>query len=75
MITYALEPLHNAVGVFSDTLYVPITGVSDSGVYICTAFNSAGTSFTELLVDLSPQGKMSSCVFLQLSVCASVMLE
>lgn len=61
MVTYAVEPLDNAVGVFSSSLYVPITGVSDSGVYICTAFNSAGTSFTEILVDLSPQGKKSNC--------------
>ena len=56
MITYAPEPLTNAVGVFSSTLYVPIAGVSDSGVYICTAFNSDGTSFAETLVDLSPEG-------------------
>ena len=34
------------VGIFSSTLYVPITGVSDSIVYICTVINSAGTSFT-----------------------------
>lgn len=58
MITYDTEPLTNAAGMFSSTLYVPITGIADSGVYICTAFNSAGTSIMEFLVDLTPEGKI-----------------
>lgn len=58
MITYDVEFLTNAVGMSSSTLYVPITGVADSGVYICTVFNSAGTEFEEFLVDLSPEGKI-----------------
>ena len=56
-VTDAVEPLTNAAGLFSSTLYVPITGVSDSGIYACIIFNSAGTSITETLVNLSPEGK------------------
>lgn len=58
MITYDTELLTNAAGMFTSTLYVPITGIADSGVYICTVFNSAGTEFMETLVDLTPEGKI-----------------
>ena len=50
------ELMTNAAGVYSSTLYVPITGVVDGGIYVCTAFNSGGSSFQEILVDLSPEG-------------------
>lgn len=58
MITFDTELLTNAVGTFTSTLYVPITGIADSGVYVCTVFNSAGTDFGEILVDLTPEGKI-----------------
>lgn len=57
MITYDIEPLTNAMGEFSSTLYVPITGVEDSGVYICIAYNVGGVSVGEILIDLTPEGE------------------
>ena len=63
LITFDPELLTNSVGVFSSTLYVPITGAADSGVYICIAFNSGGTSFMEFLVELVPEGKpIHACI-------------
>ena len=63
-----LELMTNAGGVHSSTLYVPITGVVDGGVYTCTAFNSGGSSYLEMLVDLSPEGEQYCVYFLSPNV-------
>ena len=59
MTTSEPQLLTNAIGVYSSTLYVPITGATDSGVYRCTVFNSNGTAYAETNVDLILEGKIS----------------
>ena len=56
-VSFDLEPLTNAAGIYSSTLYVPITGVTDSGLYACIVVNSGGTTLAEIEVDLSLEGK------------------
>ena len=63
MTTSEPQLLTNAIGVYSSTLYVPITGATDSGVYRCTVFNSNGTAYAETNVDLILEGKISIYIY------------